>query len=202
MKRRREIPFIFVAEKIFKPIYPAIARDIIRTTNIREGVCLEIGSGTAALSRSLARLTNLRIIALDYSRSVCKISKRYIEDDKLEIAVVNGEVENLPFSSSSINLVVSRGSIFFWRNKVKALLEIIRVLNSGGIAYIGGGFGNAKLKRYIEKRMKQMKPTWRVDNRKRMQKVNFDAICSMVENQGVNSCRIVRRTGIWMLVKK
>ena len=196
------MPFIFVAEKIFKPIYPAIARDIIRTTNIREGVCLEIGSGTAALSRSLARIANLRIVALDASRSVCKISKRYIKDDKLEIAVVNGEVENLPFDSSSINLVVSRGSIFFWRNKVKALLEIIRVLKSGGIAYIGGGFGNAKLKRYIEKRMKQIKPTWRVDNRKRMQKVNFDAICSMVENQGVKSCRIVRRTGIWMLVKK
>lgn len=196
------MPFTFVAEKIFKPIYPAIARDIIRTTSIREGVCLEIGSGTAALSRSLARLTSLRIVALDSSRSVCKISKRYIEDDKLEIAVVNGEVENLPFSSSSVNLVISRGSIFFWKDKVKAFSEILRVLKSGGIAYIGGGFGNAKLKRYIEKRMKQIKPTWGVDNIKRMQSVNFDAVCSVIEKHGVNSCRILRRTGIWIFVKK
>ena len=41
-----------------------------------------------------------------------------------------------------MDLVVSRGSIWFWDNPGKALKEIYRILKPGGKAYIGGGKGS------------------------------------------------------------
>jgi ubiquinone/menaquinone biosynthesis C-methylase UbiE len=51
--------------------------------------------------------------------------------------------EDMPFPSNSVDLVVSRGSIFFWTDPSKGLQEVYRVLRPGGKAYIGGGHGSS-----------------------------------------------------------
>jgi len=38
------------------------------------------------------------------------------------------------------DIIVSRGSYQFWKNKTQAFKEIMRVLKPGGVAYIGRGF--------------------------------------------------------------
>jgi SAM-dependent methyltransferase len=48
----------------------------------------------------------------------------------------------MPLPDNSADLVVSRGSIFFWDSPAKGLQEVYRVLRPGGHAYIGGGAGS------------------------------------------------------------
>ena len=195
--------FEYIAENIFKPIYPVIANEIVKITKINEGVCLDIGSGTAALSRSLAKLTHLDIIAIDSSQNACRLSKYYVTLEKLPIEVVAGRVKNLPIKSSSIDLVISRGSIFFWSDLNIAFSEIYRVLRTGGAAYIGGGFGNRALKEHVERRMKTIKPSWHSENNKRIAELNLHKLDETMRTLKIYNYNFINDdTGIWILIKK
>jgi ubiquinone/menaquinone biosynthesis C-methylase UbiE len=54
---------------------------------------------------------------------------------------VCADVHELPFADASFDIVVSRGSIYFWRDHTRALQEVMRVLRPDGVAFIGGGSG-------------------------------------------------------------
>ncbi len=56
------------------------------------------------------------------------------------IAVV-GFAEALPLPDESVDVIVSRGSFYFWQDRVQGLREAWRVLRPGGRAMIGGGLG-------------------------------------------------------------
>ncbi|PRR80002.1 Demethylrebeccamycin-D-glucose O-methyltransferase [Clostridium vincentii] len=146
-----------IAQNVFLPIYPLIANQIKRETKIDKGVCLDIGCGGGHLGFALMKITNLDIIFLDNNKDALDISNKRSED--LGIAdrtnTILGDVQNIPFKDKSINLVVSRGSLWFWEDKKRSLEEIYRVLKEGGIAYIGGGFGDEKTKKQIYEKMKQ-----------------------------------------------
>jgi ubiquinone/menaquinone biosynthesis C-methylase UbiE len=73
---------------------------------------------------------------------------------------VFGDVQKIPFGNESMDLVVSRGSFFFWKNLSWGFAECMRVLRPGGMAYIGGGFGNARLRDEIAVKMRERDPGW------------------------------------------
>ena len=53
---------------------------------------------------------------------------------------VGADVTALPFEDHFADLIISRGSLWFWKDQVKGLQEINRVLKVGGVAF-GGGLG-------------------------------------------------------------
>jgi ubiquinone/menaquinone biosynthesis C-methylase UbiE len=57
------------------------------------------------------------------------------------VVAVVGKAESMPFPDGSVDLVVSRGSIFFWDDQGKGVQEAYRVLRPGGEAMLGGGRG-------------------------------------------------------------
>jgi SAM-dependent methyltransferase len=63
----------------------------------------------------------------------------------------------MPFPDNSVDLVVSRGSIFFWNDPVQGLKEVYRVLRPGGKAYIGGGAGSGYPAAAVDKLIQQRK---------------------------------------------
>ena len=144
-----------IAKTVFAPIYPLIAEQVRSLHGITSGHCIDIGSGSAALSISLARITDLDILALDPSLNCFSIARDNICDQGLEhrITPVQGRVTNMPFDDNFADLVVSRGSIFFWQDLVAAFNEIYRVLKPGGKTHVGGGFGSGNLKKSIFKQM-------------------------------------------------
>ncbi len=146
-----------ISDVIFAPIYPVIAGHIKEKFNITTGNCIDIGSGPASLSISLARITNLQIFAMDVSKNSYGIAKRNIIKQGLQncISPILGNVEKMPFNDNFADLIISRGSIFFWDNLANAFNEILRVLKPGGQTYIGGGFGNSQLRATIFKKMSQ-----------------------------------------------
>lgn len=183
--------FDMIAENIFKPIYPVIADEILSIKDIKDnGWVLDIGCGGGHLGLSLIEKSqDMNIVLLDKNPDACKITLE--RSKKLGLShrsiVVNADVQNLPFPDKSFNLIISRGSMPFWTDYEKAFLEISRVLNDGGIAFIGGGFGNdEKIARSITEKMKKKDPLW-PDNIKGRKKYKDLTFCKdLLENLGLN----------------
>jgi ubiquinone/menaquinone biosynthesis C-methylase UbiE len=151
-----------IAQTVFFPIYPVIADQILRKAGIDRGTCLDVGSGPGHLAIALATLSDLRVYALDNSRPMQEIAGKNITKYGMgkRVVPVFGDVHAIPFDDASLDLVVSRGSFFFWRNLSQGFLECRRVLRPGGMAYIGGGFGNIRLRDEIVTTMRGRDPSW------------------------------------------
>ena len=152
-----------IAQTIFFPIYPVIANQILERTGIEQGQCLDLGCGPGHLAIALATLSDLKVCAMDNSRPMLRIAEENIRKYRLErrVRAVFGDVMEIPFNTGSMDLVVSRGSFFFWPNLSRGFSECLRVIRPGGIAYIGGGFGNARLKDEIAEKMRVRDPEWK-----------------------------------------
>ena len=145
-------------KNILDKIYPLLARQIFNDYKITTGICLDVGSGAGRLGIELAKLTSFKVYLLDINsqaitdafKNICArgISKR--------VSVVQGNVQKLPFADNSVNLIVSRGSLFFWKDKSQGVREIYRILKPGGIAFIGGG-----VSRYLSQKERRIFTQWR-----------------------------------------
>ena len=193
-----------IAKGLFKPIYPVIAENAVDETGIREGVCLDAGSGPASLAIAMAEYP-FRIFALDHSPVSNEIAEKNIGEVALSgrINVIEGAVEEIPLESGTVDLVVSRGSIFFWEDHGKAFSEIERVLKPGGKTYIGGGFGNAILRDSIVSEMIRKNPEWEeryIKNTSGEMRQKFRNAVSKLKECSVRY--IDDDTGFWIVLEK
>jgi len=163
-------------KNVFAPIYPVIAENIIKKTGICRGICLDVGAGTGHLGITLSKMTELKVILLDKSYDMLLIADRNIVYENLDDRVISlmGDVHNIPLSDNTIDLVISRGSMVYWRDKERAFKEILRVMSVGGSAYIGGGFGNIELGKKINIKMREIDINWDKNIRNKIEKTDID----------------------------
>ncbi|MDK2863085.1 MAG: hypothetical protein PWQ46_795, partial [Methanomicrobiaceae archaeon] len=137
MKKSAE-GFARIAREVFAPIYPVIAEQVLAWSGIRDGLCLDLGSGPGLLSVALAEKSDLTVIALDADPAMARIAQETAAGRTDRVAPVNGDVHSMPVRDDTASLIVSRGSLFFWEDRVQAFREIERVLRPGGVAFVGG----------------------------------------------------------------
>lgn len=135
-------PYHIAAAGEMAPVYPALAQQIVEDYRISEGVCVDVGGGSGMLSTELARITNLTCYVLDIDPYAVRLCNLLAEESDLigRVRGVEGDAMDLPFKDGFADLVVSRGSIFFWPDQLRGVLEAYRILKPGGVAFIGGGF--------------------------------------------------------------
>lgn len=157
-----------MANGIFRPIYPVIAQNILKESQVRKGHCVDVGGGAGVLGVELARQSQLNVTVVDCDPLNIELSRLYFEKTGMEqrVSFIQACAEELPLDDNSIDLVVSLGSLFFWENRVKGMNEIWRILRPRGFAYVGGGMGSTKLKREIVNNQSTDAP-WMVENKKR-----------------------------------
>ena len=69
-----------IAQTIFAPIYPVIARQALNATGISRGLCLDIGSGPAMLAIAVAhKAPEMQVIAVDFSDDSLMIARENIK---------------------------------------------------------------------------------------------------------------------------
>ena len=184
----------------FKDVYPQVADQIIQRCEVKEGICIDVGSGTGALAISIARITDLNIYSLDISARMNEIAKKNIAKEGLnhQIFPVMGDVCNCPFSDDFADLIISRGSMFFWEDKETSFKEIYRVLKHEGCAYIGGGFGSAELKDKIKQSVSNNKA-----DDITIPRINVKEIKSILNQVSIENYQIITdNSGLWILFKK
>lgn len=135
-----------IAENIFAPIYPDIAAAMLERTGVKEGKMLDIGCGSGHMGFAVMDAGDFTGVFCDINAEAVQIAKQRANDLGYggRVSVLAADVHELPFDASSFDLAISRGSMPFWDDQIKAFREIYRVLKPGGWAYIGGGMGGAK----------------------------------------------------------
>lgn len=194
-----------VAREVFSPIYPVLAEQIISRFNITGGTCLDIGSGGGYLGLAVARITDFNMILFDESDDMLKLADGYIRESGLEsrVKTLKGDVHSIPLDDKTVNLAISRGSMFFWNDRVKAFGEIYRVLADNGAAMIGGGFGNADLLKEVETKMLEIDPEWNEKRRERIGKNKIGDYRKELEEAGISSYEIIQDdTGLWIVMRR
>ncbi len=132
------------AQQELPDYYACVARDIVETCTPREGVWVDLGCGEGPLAFALAGLSDSVLVLIDpnreaLARAVAKAAQLGLSRRTL---AVHGRVEELPLADDCVDLVVSRGSIFFWEDRPAGVREVHRVLRPGGAAMLGGGLGS------------------------------------------------------------
>jgi ubiquinone/menaquinone biosynthesis C-methylase UbiE len=196
--------FAEVSSMIFKPAYSLIADQILSRLGVRSGYCLDLGSGTTALSFEISKRGDFKVISLDISLEMLKIGKGMFasQDPEGRVIRVTADVHHLPLKERSIDLVISRGSVFFWRDLKAAFQEILRVLKPEGVTYIGGGFGSEELKEQarqaLQKRGLENNKTWKRHWDEAWLQIAQSSISSL------NACMLIINddTGLWFVLKR
>jgi len=142
--------------------YPYVVQDILKYCQPQRGFWVDLGSGKGQVAIPLIHQTDNPVVMLDPDEEAMSKGLEIAREKGLEhrLVAVVGVAEDMPFPDNSVDLLVSRGSIFFWDDPVKGLQEVYRVLRTGAKAYIGGGAGSGYPKwaadQLIQKRRERM----------------------------------------------
>lgn len=149
-----------IVTKIFYPVFPLLADDFLQKSGITKGVCLDLGAGNGYLGLALAEKSHLQVRLVDVDSEMLEFAQENIRARQLvdRVDTVRADVEALPFQDNYAQLIVSRGSIFFWKNQVAGLNEVYRVLAPGGMSFIGGGFATPELMEEVKNKMQEKNP--------------------------------------------
>lgn len=133
---------------LFRKIYPVIAEQAIARTGIRSGLCVDLGGGPGMLGICVAQASDLQVVIVDPLLECIEQANQNIAEHRIaeRVTAELGQAEALPFRAGSVDMVISRGSIYFWEDQRLGLREILRVLRPGGWAFVGGGFGTRELR--------------------------------------------------------
>ncbi|MDE4908575.1 class I SAM-dependent methyltransferase [Methanogenium marinum] len=197
--------FNSILKTAFAPVNPAVAHQITENCGITKGTAIDIGSGPGHLAIELARLTSLTIYALDISEAMFPIATENIQKAGLSdrIIPVTGNVMEMPFADASADLIISKGSVFFWEDTATAFQEIQRVLTPGGKAFIGGGFGTEEILSRVKQTMDTIDPIWIVGVRKRLGKETADRFRYALETAGIQDYKIIHDSWqLWIIFGK
>ncbi|MHB8899924.1 MAG: class I SAM-dependent methyltransferase, partial [Thermoguttaceae bacterium] len=124
--------------------YRYVVEDILKYCQPGKGVWIDLGAGKGQVATALIEATGHPVVMIEPDGQAMLEGLKAARAKGLEdrLAAVVGVAEALPLPDNSVELVVSRGSIFFWDDPAKGLREVNRVLRPGGKAYIGGGAGS------------------------------------------------------------
>jgi SAM-dependent methyltransferase len=111
-------------------------------------------------------------------------------------------VENIPFIDNYFDLIVSRGSIFFWEDMAKGLSEAYRVLKNGGAAYIGGGTSRLMPRDQAEEFMRWARPRHRDSLPDWDQRTSPEYLHEMLKKAGITTYNLIKENGTWIEIKK
>lgn len=204
-KERSAFEFNEMARTIFAPAYPAIARQAIECCGFNRGFCIDAGCGPGHLSLALAAISAFTIDALDMSHDMLSHAEKNIRDAGMyeRIRTVHGDVHVLPYEDSSVDLVVSRGSLFFWDFPERAFSEIYRVIRPGGRTFLGGGFGTPDIRREITAKMWEIDISWEEKVKGNMGPLKDAELRASLHNAQIPDYEIVRdESGFWIVMKK
>jgi SAM-dependent methyltransferase len=137
-------PSGLAAERALPSRHEYVVQDMLKFCEPAKGFWVDLGAGQGQVAIPLTQETGNPVLMVDPNAEAMSIGLQNARENGLQdrLSAVIGVAEALPFPDNSVDLLVSRGSIFFWDNPAKGLQEVYRVLRPGCRAYIGGGAGS------------------------------------------------------------
>jgi len=186
----------------FMPAIVSTIKQIINDYGPLEGVCVDVGCGTAIFAIELYRHSNIKIYALEKVKAIYEVASMNIEKEGLKdrIIPVLGNAHDLPFEDGFADFVISRGSYHCWKDKVWVFKEIYRILKKAGIGFIGGGFGRYATEEELT-RMKTLRDCSLGEDAKIYSEP--DKLKRVIDEAGISKFRIIfDKSGLWAELQK
>ena len=164
---------------------------------------IELGVSSPANAVVMA-LQGAKAIAVDSDPKAITGLRAAAERAEVSVECHEGDLADLGFATSaSVDLVVSRGSVYFWDDLNAAFRETARVLRPGGMAFIGGGFGNAELRDRIVPAMAERKPGWEDFYHANMSRETTDRLRQASSGIDGVACQVHDDdSGVWVVMKR
>ncbi|MDR3170663.1 MAG: class I SAM-dependent methyltransferase [Treponema sp.] len=200
----KALDFDRIAEEVFAPIYQVIASRLLELSGVGRGCCLDIGCGGGHLGLAVAKRFDGEVILLDYNPHALALTDGRIgETDRQRIRTICADVHDMPLADNSMNLIISRGAMWFW-DKEKSLQEIWRVLAPDGAACIGGGYGSLVLKEAIFRKLsEQNNEDFGMRQKKMSSGASPEDYALVLEQMGVRDYQVIHEeSGDWLLFRK
>jgi len=205
MKKKSAEGFTRIAREVFALSTLLSQNRCLHGPEYRTVSALTSEAAPASSRLRLLEKSNLSVIALDADPAMAPIAQETAIANGLadRVAPVIGDVHWMPVRDATTSLIVSRGSIFFWKDRVQVFREIERVLRPGGAAYVGGSFGTAALRDEIFAEMRRRNPNWDRDIARRSRMATPDTLRRELAASGVASSRIrEEEAGFWVEIRK
>ncbi len=183
------------------------AKQIQHKAGIHSGNCLEISAGNGLLGIAIAQNSHMHVFLMESSKDMLSKVGANLRVSGLEnqnqVRLIKGAPVKIPLGDATMDLVVSRSSIFFWQNRVKTFQEIYRVLTPGGMACIGGGFWNEEIKRQVEGKLEEYNPKLLGQLSGYIWRQSAESLASQMIEAGINSYEMnCGDDGLWIFIKK
>lgn len=133
------------ADTVLKPVYAPLAEHIVSEFDLagKKGIGVDVGSGPGTLIIELCKRTEgMHWINAEINPYFFVEFYEAAEQAGVghRVSAMLADAQALPFRDDYADIIVSRGSFHFWKNKQQAFSEIYRVVKPGGVAFIGRGF--------------------------------------------------------------
>ena len=134
-----------ISTSILAPVYAPLAEQITSDFQLaeKEGIGIDLGSGNGTLIVELCRRTRrMHWVNADINPHFFPIFFKAAEEAGVghRVSAMFADAQAMPFRDNYADIVVSRGSFHFWKDKRRAFSEIYRILKPGGVAFVGRGF--------------------------------------------------------------
>lgn len=97
-------------------------------SDIKNPIIVDLGMGPGLLSKEINKvIPDAEIIGIDPSQHMLKIAK-----ENAEVKTFLATSENIPLDDNTVDLLVTRFSLAYWKNPRKSIKEISRVLKPEG----------------------------------------------------------------------
>ena len=105
--------------------------------HIQDGASvLEVAPGPGYLAIELAKLGRFSITGLDISKDFVEIARRNAMEADVKVEFQQGSASEIPFPDNTFDFIICTAAFKNFKEPLKALSEICRVLVSGGTALI------------------------------------------------------------------
>ena len=195
----RELPDWFVT----------VAEDVLRYCQPDEGLWVDLGSGSGGLGLALARASRSTVLLVGPDGNALSKGLEEARRSGLggRVVAIVGRANSIPLPDGSVDLVASRGSIFFWGNAPKGLCEVCRVLRPGAKAMIGGGVGTTypewAREQFIRERLETIGRAGVEAVRKFEQARSPETFRRLAEAAGLDAFEVISDPpGLWLVFQK
>jgi ubiquinone/menaquinone biosynthesis C-methylase UbiE len=118
----------------FQDLYASLAQMVRQYISKSHACIVDLGSGSGLLSvEILKQIPDAVVIGIDPLTKMLVLAKENIRDvSSGRFEAVQGVSENIPLKNNSVDVIVSRFSLPYWKHPAQSFLEMNRILQPHG----------------------------------------------------------------------
>jgi len=187
---------------LWEPIRPFLVQQIEELYGRRDGHILEIGPFSGLIFALAHKNVGESFSITAFPEAAIPLYRQEARKHGLEdrVTIIESDSSLIGISDDSINLAIFRGALFFPSLFQVDFGAIYRKLRTGGIAFVGGGFGKytpAEVISRIGKRSEQLNAAMgRV-------RVTVESVWDQLRSKRLEErCEVTTEGGLWVVMKK